>query len=53
MITRLTEADEISICVIDLSMILIEAFETLLNCILDFQELGKLGHIAPSLLQKF
>jgi hypothetical protein len=51
-ISRLTEADKICISVVDLSVILIEAVETLLNCILDFRELGKISHISPSLLQK-
>ena len=51
-ISRLTEADKICVSVVDLSVILIEAVETLLNCALDFREPGKISHIAPSLLQK-
>ena len=52
-ISRLTEADKICISVIDLPMILIEALETFMKCILDFQELGEISHIGPSLFQKF
>lgn len=48
----LTEADKICISVIHLSMILIKALKTLVNCILDFRELRKFCHIAPCLLQK-
>ena len=51
-ISRLTEADKICVSVVDLSMILIEAFKTFINCILDFRELGEISHIGPSLFQK-
>jgi hypothetical protein len=50
--SRLTEADKICISVIDLPMILIEALETFINRILDFQELGEISHVGPSLFQK-
>ena len=51
-IRRLTEADKICIGVIDLPMILIEALKTFMNHILDFQELGEISHIGPSVFQK-
>ena len=45
-IRRLTEADKICICVVDLPMILIEALKTFMNHILDFKNLGRSAILA-------